>query len=105
MDIFTTQLTRVVPVPIKPEKLRVKAPAKEGEVRQVNKERNPITELSYIAEREQKEIYEKDGDRQSSGQKQDKLSDEQTSKDSASQNKEAKKDEDDEDVHHLDIYV
>lgn len=29
MDIFTTVLTRVVPVPIKPERLRVKALAKE----------------------------------------------------------------------------
>ncbi|NQZ20491.1 MAG: hypothetical protein HRT53_00380 [Colwellia sp.] len=29
MDIFTTVLTRVVPVPIKPERLRVKALSKE----------------------------------------------------------------------------
>jgi hypothetical protein len=30
MDIFTTQLTRVVNLPIKPAKLRVKAPKKEA---------------------------------------------------------------------------
>lgn len=30
MDIFTTQLTRVVPVPIKPANLKVKALLKEG---------------------------------------------------------------------------
>lgn len=30
MDIFTTQLTKVQPVPIKPEKLKVKALVKEA---------------------------------------------------------------------------
>jgi len=36
MDIFTTQLTRVVPVRIIPEKLEVKALAKENAVRSLN---------------------------------------------------------------------
>jgi len=43
LDIFTNVLTRVVPVPIKPEKLRVKALTKEPSV-------NPLTDDVYHLE-------------------------------------------------------
>jgi len=38
MDIFTTALTRVVPVPIKPEELKVKALLKEAKTREFEQE-------------------------------------------------------------------
>jgi len=41
MDIFTTQLARLVPVRIKPEKLKVKALAKDGGVGKLSEEHDP----------------------------------------------------------------
>lgn len=38
MDIFTTQLTRVVNLPIKPAKLKVKAPTKEAASAKLNED-------------------------------------------------------------------
>ncbi|WDE13651.1 hypothetical protein [Thalassomonas haliotis] len=38
MDIFTTALTRVVPVPIKPKELKVKALVKEARTREFEQE-------------------------------------------------------------------
>ncbi|WDE00906.1 hypothetical protein [Thalassomonas actiniarum] len=38
MDIFTTALTRVVPVPIKPKELKVKALVKEARTRELEQE-------------------------------------------------------------------
>jgi hypothetical protein len=38
MDIFTTQLTRVVNLPIKPVKLKVKAPTKEAASAKLNED-------------------------------------------------------------------
>jgi len=105
MDIFTTQLTRVVPVPIKPEKLRVKAPAKEGAVRQVNKEKNPIAELSYVEEREQGEHSQQEREGQSLGLQQEKLAELNQPDNLTDADNNKTKGEDDEDVHHLDIYV
>ncbi|QOL24631.1 hypothetical protein LP316_09765 [Thalassotalea sp. LPB0316] len=40
MDIFTTQLRRVVPVRIKPEKLKVKALAKDSKVGKLSEEQD-----------------------------------------------------------------
>lgn len=40
MDIFTTQLRRVVPVRIKPEKLKVKALAKDDRVGKIDEEQD-----------------------------------------------------------------
>lgn len=44
MDIFTTQLTRVRQVPIKPSKLRVKSLAKEAKTRTLDEEKDHLDE-------------------------------------------------------------
>lgn len=44
MDIFTTQLAKVVPASIKPEKLRVKGLAKDAKTRQLDGEKDHLDE-------------------------------------------------------------
>ena len=48
MDIFTTQLTRVVPVPIKQEKLKVKALLKEGATRGLDEELDHLEHATHF---------------------------------------------------------
>ena len=64
MDIFTTQLTRVVPVPIKPTKLKVKALVKEAATRALDETLDEIEpHESYVSPEKQaakkKVVYSK----------------------------------------------
>ena len=47
MDIFTTQLTRIVPVPIKPTSLKVKALLKEAANSKLNQDPNHLENHEY----------------------------------------------------------
>jgi len=47
MDIFTTQLTRVVPVPIKPASLKVKALLKEAANSKLNQDPDHLENHEY----------------------------------------------------------
>ncbi len=47
MDIFTTQLTRVVPVPIKSENLKVKALLKEAAIKKLKQDDDAVEEHDY----------------------------------------------------------
>lgn len=47
MDIFTTQLTRTVPVPIKPASLKVKALLKEAANSKLNQDPNHLENHEY----------------------------------------------------------
>ena len=108
MDIFTTQLTRVVPVPIKPEKLRVKAPSKEGAIKQVNKENNSIAELCYLVEYEEGSGDGSGGEHESSSHSSnDKIasSHSELSEKKQAPDNEGKGKEEDQEPPHLDIYV
>lgn len=49
MDIFTTQLTRIVPVPIQPEKLRVKALIKEAAMGKLKGDEKELVEADYFS--------------------------------------------------------
>ena len=99
MDIFTTQLTRVVPVPIKPEKLRVKAPAKEGAIKQVVKEKNPITEMSYVP------VTDKEENENDRNQGKDDFAQEHASKGKKGNDEQATQKDKGDGTQHLDIYV
>ncbi|MEI6893957.1 MAG: hypothetical protein V5789_04850 [Colwellia sp.] len=47
MDIFTTQLTRVVPVPIKPANLKVKGPLKEAATGELSEDPEHLENHEY----------------------------------------------------------
>jgi hypothetical protein len=48
MDIFTTQLTRLQPVPIKPEKLKVKALSKDSAIRKLKEQTKEFEADEYL---------------------------------------------------------
>ena len=48
MDIFTTQLTRIVPVPIKPENLKVKALLKEAAIGKLKEDSEHLENHDYV---------------------------------------------------------
>lgn len=50
MDIFTTQLTRVVPVPIKPANLKVKALLKDARIGKLKEDLDHIENHDYYFE-------------------------------------------------------
>ncbi len=53
MDIFTNQLTRVVNLPIKPAKLKVKAPTKEAASAKLNEDPNHLeNHNTYLSDEE-----------------------------------------------------
>lgn len=73
MDIFTTQLRRVVPVRIKPEKLKVKALAKDDKVGKLSEEQDQSikdeVDIYIHAERDesdQEEMLDQQGHQSSS---------------------------------------
>jgi len=103
MDIFTTVLTRVVPVSIKPERLRVKALVKEPDTHELS------DDLDHLEEHEKYFIDEKPQDsKENNSKKQQPLIEEEvaviTDKEDFIHPKKTKKITDD-DVKHLDIFV
>lgn len=53
MDIFTTQLTRVVPIPIKPAKLKVKALLKDAASSGLSEDLNHLENHEYYFAKEE----------------------------------------------------
>jgi len=86
MDIFTTQLTKVAPNQIRPEKLRVKAIAKDA---RIHKLKDDVKEL------ESEETWGKNTQENNEPNQQSEAHDEV----------DERSDEDDDDNHHLDLYV
>jgi hypothetical protein len=97
MDIFTTQLTQVAPNKIEPEKLKVKALAKEAKIHPVNDEIKELTEEERRRQQQKKkqQSVEQDTDKQS-GDKQ---------ADSPVQEQNQSEDNSEQPVKHLDLYV
>ncbi len=57
MDIFTTQLTRVVPVPIKPASLKVKALLKEAATSKLSQDLDHIENHEYYFTKEEEQYH------------------------------------------------
>ncbi len=57
MDIFTTQLTRVVPVPIKPASLKVKALLKEAANSKLNQDPDHLENHEYYFTSEEDQYH------------------------------------------------
>lgn len=96
MDIFTTVLTRVVPVPIKPTSLKVKALLKESETSKLKEDPNHLENHEYYhAEKQEGDEtdQEKNQEAKPSEQPAETLDEKTTESDA--------KDE----VKHLDLYV
>ncbi|GHE78510.1 hypothetical protein [Thalassotalea profundi] len=114
MDIFTTALTKVVPVTIKPETLKVKALYKDTKAKPLSDDSNRLEnhDYFYLINDNQKE-KEKGKDQKSS----DNHSDESFAqgikasedviihKDEIIHPKDHKKKEDDDEITHLDIFI
>lgn len=73
MDIFTTVLTRVVPVPIKPASLKVKALLKEAATGKLTEDHDHLENHEYYFKKpkdekhQQQEHLSKKGDEEQSG--------------------------------------
>jgi len=59
MDIFTTQLTRVVPVPIKPASLKVKALLKEAANTKLSQDPDHLENHEYYFTKEDEQDHSK----------------------------------------------
>lgn len=57
MDIFTTQLTRVVPIPIKPENLKVKALLKEAANNKLSHDPDHLENHEYYFSNEEDQYH------------------------------------------------
>lgn len=111
MDIFTTALTKVVPVTIKPESLKVKALIKDSGPKALSDDSNHLeNHEQYYAVRENN----KDQNSSKNHKKHDENDFEQgikasedviIHKDEILHPKEHNKDGDDEDITHLDIFI
>ena len=113
MDIFTTQLTRVAPNRLKPEKLRVKGMLKESAAPSLDEEHDHIDEheQTTLTEQHARQQYKGDDDVTYEALKEDKNegldrgSIEGNNKQHRSTETNAKNEDDDEPTHHLDIFV
>ncbi len=115
MDIFTTQLTRVVPVPIKPANLKVKALLKEAGAGKLKEEADDNEDHEYYigdkrSDNEENEHKESDEDNKSeveqaeSAQAISKVADKKQS-DNHQNNKNDGVTESKDGIKHLDLYV
>lgn len=70
MDIFTTALTRVVPVPIKPANLKVKALLKEAAIGELKEDHDHLENHEYITPKKNgsKQPQQKDQNQQQTSQ-------------------------------------
>lgn len=87
MDIFTTQLTRVVPVPIKPTEMKVKALLKEAATSKLKEDPDHLENHDYYFIKSNQEQAEQNKQQKHDVDHQD------------------NSDIDDENVKHLDIFV
>jgi hypothetical protein len=100
MDIFTTQLTRFIPVPIKPASLKVKALLKEAGTSKLKEDPDHLENHDYyfVEKAVDNDAQDDDNKGSKSAAQQDEITDEK----SADSNSE---DEFKEKVKHLDLYV
>ncbi len=106
MDIFTTQLTRVVPVPIKPASLKVKALLKEAANSKLSQDPDHLEnhEYYFTSEEDQYHGSQKDKSQQEQGeQKQDVQSDTEINSKKDDRDSEAEKNQGK--TKHLDLYA
>jgi hypothetical protein len=100
MDIFTTQLIRVVPVPIKPASLRVKALVKDAATEKLT------DDIDHFENHEQ--YFKKQDDEQPASSHEHKNSHDENEvvydKEKLKTNKNTDEKDDDE-THHLDLYI
>jgi len=87
MDIFTTQLTRVVPVPIKPTEMKVKALLKEAATSKLKEDPDHLENHDYYFIKSNQEQAEQNKQQKHDVDHQD------------------NSDTDDENIKHLDIFV
>ncbi len=108
MDIFTTALTRVVPVPIKPASLKVKALLKEAGTSKLKEDPDHLENHDYyFNESEVKEKQESDEGQQEQSQNQE-LTEQSQSSSTDENNSSSSSEEQDESkktIKHLDLYV
>ena len=106
MDIFTTQLTRVVPVPIKPANLKVKALLKEAANSKLTKDPNHLENHDYYFNKVEDE-YHNNQDKNELDDNKQPVTAEQSDDDGSSENiNDEKKPSDDKDgTKHLDLYA
>lgn len=101
MDIFTTQLTRVVPVPIKPASLKVKALLKEAATSKLSQDPDHLEnhEYYFTSEEDQYHSSQQDkGEQKQNTQTDDDINGQQAESDSGSEVDEGK-------TKHLDLYA
>jgi len=107
MDIFTTALTRVVPVPIKPASLKVKALLKEAGTSKLKEDPDHLENHDYYFNESKvedqgskEEEQEKNHNQELTEQTQSSSTDENNSSSSSEEQDESKKT-----IKHLDLYV
>jgi hypothetical protein len=111
MDIFTTALTRVVPVPIKPANLKVKALAKEAAASGVSDDLQGLEDHELYLNNQVNEKTEQDSKKQSKLAADDVIVPTAVPSDNTGQNidlfddSEDKMKNDENDKPHLDIFV
>jgi len=96
MDIFTTQLTRVVPIPIKPASLKVKALLKEAGASKLKEDPDHLENHDYY-------FVKTPADNE--GNKEDKQQAESSEQQTGITDEQAVDSESKEEVKHLDLYV
>jgi hypothetical protein len=107
MDIFTTQLTRVVPVRIIPEKLEVKALVKDNAINPLTGKKKQITaDEFHVAEKKQQNKQAKQQAQEQAEQQQEPEQDEDLLYGADGELIDDDKDEQqDQQDHHLDLFV
>lgn len=109
MDIFTTALTKVVPVTIKPDSLKVKALIKDSGAKALSEDSNHLENHDYLVKEKTKEQHSSNKQKNSNGEGFEQgikaSEDVIIHKNEILHPKEHSKDEDDEDITHLDIFI
>lgn len=105
MDIFTTQLGKVVAVPIKPANLKVKALLKEAPTSELKEDHDHLENHDYYFISSKKNAHDNSAEKTNKNPNDKKIADES---DAIHEEKKSAKEgiyEDDDNKTHLDIYV
>jgi hypothetical protein len=108
MDIFTTQLTRVVPVPIKTESLKVKALLKDAAIKKFKGDTDDVEEHDYylnLSQDEKEELPSGEGDNTPAKKVTSAEVENKSHQGKKTSSTKEKSDSDDKDIPHLDIYI
>jgi hypothetical protein len=111
MDIFTTQLTRVVPVPIKPASLKVKALLKEAANSKLSQDPDHLENHEYYFTKEDDQYHskqqeaEQDTKKEQHTQQEAVIADPESNNDDKSSESDEKADPKNNKPKHLDLYA